>query len=140
MSLDRLFTSDRLIYRALENTLESREHYLSVLLQDPETFGQSSNTLLKPVTANDLEKTFSGAADAFLAVVIHLKTENGKEPTANNPPVGWLSLDSPPASRHHRSCTLGITIASAYQGKGYGTEAITWVVDWAFRVAGMHAV
>jgi len=140
MSLDRLFSSDRLIYRALENTPESRAHYHSVLLQDPETFGQSSNWLLKPPTTNDLEKTFSGAVDVFLSVVIHFKPENGKEPTPNNPPVGWLSLDSSPVSRHHRSCTMGITIASAYQGKGYGTEAITWAVDWAFRVAGMHAV
>ncbi|PSR84058.1 acyl-CoA N-acyltransferase [Coniella lustricola] len=31
-------------------------------------------------------------------------------------------------------------IASAYQDRGYGTEAVNWALDWAFRVAGMHAV
>ena len=111
-----------------------------MLLKDPETFGQSSSTLLKPLTVDALEKTFSGAADVFLSVVIHLKLDHGQEPAPNNPPLGWLSLDSPPKSRHHRSCSLGIVIASGYQGKGYGTEAITWALDWAFRIAGMHAV
>ncbi|KAE9369343.1 GNAT family acetyltransferase, partial [Stipitochalara longipes BDJ] len=141
MPLSHLFSSDRLIYRALENTSESRDHFRNVVLKDSETFGQASfNKLLKPLTSNDLEKTFSGAADVFLAVVIHLQNEDRKEPTPGTPPVGWLSLDSPPASRHHRSCTMGITISTDYQRKGYGTEAITWAVNWAFRVAGMHAV
>lgn len=139
MSFDRLFSSTRLIYRALENTPENRDHFLDGVLKDPATLGQSSNKLLKPLTSNDVEKTFSGAADAFLSVVIYLKQEVG-EPTPETPPVGWLSLDSHPVSRHHRSCTMGITISTEYQEMGYGTEAITWAVDWAFRVAGMHAV
>jgi GNAT superfamily N-acetyltransferase len=139
MSFDHLFSSDRLIYRALENTPENREHFLNVVLKDPATFGQCFNKLLKPLTSNNVEKTFSGAADAFLSVVIYLKQE-ARGPTLETPPVGWLSLDSHPASRHHRSCTLGITIRTEYQGMGYGTETITWAVDWAFRVAGMHAV
>lgn len=54
--------------------------------------------------------------------------------------IGWLTLDSHTLTRHHRSCTLGIMLASAYQGQGYGTEAINWALDWAFRVAAMHAV
>ncbi|PMD41105.1 acyl-CoA N-acyltransferase, partial [Hyaloscypha variabilis F] len=31
-------------------------------------------------------------------------------------------------------------VYSPHQGKGYGTEAINWALDWAFRVAGMHCV
>jgi hypothetical protein len=139
MSFDHLFSSYRLIYRNVENTAENRGCYLNMVLNDPTTFGQSVNRLLKPLSAADVDKTFSGAADAFLSVVIFLKQE-GAQPALGTTPVGWLSLDSHPSSRHHRSCTLGITIATDFQDKGYGTEAITWVVDWAFRVAGMYAV
>jgi RimJ/RimL family protein N-acetyltransferase len=140
MPLDRLFSSDRLIYRYLENTPESREHYLSVLLKDPETYGQSSYRLLSPLTLDDINKTFSGAAATLLSVVIHLKHEDGREPTAQDPPVGWLALESPAISRQHRSCSLSITISPDYQGKGYGSESITWALNWAFGVAGMHSV
>lgn len=54
--------------------------------------------------------------------------------------IGWLILDCHTLTLHHRSCTLGIMIGSAHQGRGYGTEAINWALDWAFRVAAMHAV
>jgi hypothetical protein len=110
-----------------------------MVLNDPATFGQSVNRLLKPLSSADVDKTFSGVADAFLSVMIFLKQE-GAQPALGTTPVGWPSLDSYPTSRHHRSCTLGITIATDFKGKGYGTEAVTWVVDWVFRVAGMHAV
>ena len=31
-------------------------------------------------------------------------------------------------------------IQSEYQGKGYGTEAIQWALNWAFQMAGLHRV
>ena len=40
----------------------------------------------------------------------------------------------------HRHTELGIDILEAYQGKGYGTEAIQWALDWAFDVADLHRV
>ncbi|EOO01061.1 putative gnat family protein [Phaeoacremonium minimum UCRPA7] len=44
------------------------------------------------------------------------------------------------AANHNRRCELGISLAPEFQNKGYGTEAITWAVDWAFRFANMHCV
>ncbi|CAJ2505214.1 Uu.00g126080.m01.CDS01 [Anthostomella pinea] len=41
---------------------------------------------------------------------------------------------------HHRSTEIGIGIIKAWQGQGYGGEAIDWVLDWAFEKAGMHRV
>jgi RimJ/RimL family protein N-acetyltransferase len=140
MSFDHLFSSDRLIYRALEDTTENKEHFRNVMLNDPNTVGQSVNRLLKPLTSADVDRSFSGASESFLSVIMYLKPEGAHPSSPTTPPVGWLSLDSHPTSRHHRSCTMGITISTDYQGQGYGTEAIIWALDWAFRIAGMHAV
>jgi RimJ/RimL family protein N-acetyltransferase len=139
MSFDNLFSSDRLVFRAFDNSPENKAFFLNLALNDPTTIARSVSRLLKPPASEDIDRLFNGAADSFLSVTIYLKQE-GIQPTASTPPVGWVSLDSNPNSRHHRSCALGITIASEFQGKGYGTEAIVWAVDWAFKVAGMHAV
>lgn len=41
---------------------------------------------------------------------------------------------------HHRFTEIGIDIAKPYQGKGYGSEAIEWILEWAFMAAGLHRV
>lgn len=45
-----------------------------------------------------------------------------------------------PNTAHHRHTEIGITILPAYQGRGYGREAIEWALDYAFRRAGLHRV
>jgi RimJ/RimL family protein N-acetyltransferase len=35
---------------------------------------------------------------------------------------------------------VGFTLAPAHQGKGYGTEALTGLLDWAFPTFGLHRV
>ena len=42
--------------------------------------------------------------------------------------------------KHHRSTSIGLNLLPAYQGKGYGSEAIRWALEWAFEEAGMHRV
>lgn len=185
LSFDQLFRSKRLIFRALENSPEHTAFIRDIMADDPETYAQSTNRLLVPLTVDDVEHDVEGLAKCLLAAIICLAPESEAEEESeddegrgysqhssgnspreagaggcSSPPpstssssstrapphggrltaVGWLTLDCHTLTRHHRSCTLGIMIASAHQGEGYGTEAINWALDWAFRVAGMHAV
>ena len=39
---------------------------------------------------------------------------------------------------HNRASEFGIMISSEYQGKGYGREAIQWLMEWAFNTANLH--
>jgi RimJ/RimL family protein N-acetyltransferase len=57
-------------------------------------------------------------------------------------PIGDLHLrtDDNPLKEHHRNVEIGIGIHRDYQGQGYGSEALRWVLDWAFRRANMHRV
>jgi hypothetical protein len=56
-------------------------------------------------------------------------------------PIGTISLMAPnPRLAHHRNTELGVTVATAYQNQGYGSEAVLWALEWAFRHANMHRV
>lgn len=197
MPFDRLFRTKRLLFRALENTPEHSAFIRDIMIEDPATYAQSTNRLLAPLTADEVESDVAGLVKSgLLAVVICLRptaasssqpppptgrkeeeeeyaqtedenqmssrsrrrrgrrqsssttssaSEEEEEDEQEDPPttataIGWLTLDCHTLTLHHRSCTLGIMLAAAHQGQGYGTEAINWALDWAFRVAAMHAV
>lgn len=57
-------------------------------------------------------------------------------------PIGMINVSTNVYGRNpsNRACSLGIAIAAPYQDSGYGTEAVRWTIDWAFRRANMHTV
>jgi RimJ/RimL family protein N-acetyltransferase len=64
-------------------------------------------------------------------------TRAEQEPT----PIGFAFLTgSGQLTAHNRNSTLGISLAKQYQEKGYGTEALNWVLDWAFIHGDLHSV
>lgn len=68
-------------------------------------------------------------------------TPSEPSPSASTPgtPIGQIHLSSLPSRmRHHRNTEIGIDILPAFQGAGYGSEAITWVLHHAFHRLGMH--
>lgn len=52
--------------------------------------------------------------------------------------LGWGGIH--PDVAHHRNTFVSISLAKEYQGRGYGREAINWILDWGFRHAGMHSI
>lgn len=189
-SFDHLFRTKRLVFRAMENSSEHTAFIRDMMVDDPETYAQSTNRLLSPLAYDDVENDIAGLVKSLLAVIICLRPEHDRQHHHNHhhredddeeageeeggeeeeeeeeehalrqtrrrrrrqhhhgsgsgadglTAIGWLTLDCHALTLHHRSCTLGIMLGSAHQGRGYGTEAIDWALDWAFRVAGMHAV
>lgn len=121
MSFDRLFRSDRLVYRAVEDTPEEKA-FLRESWSDPASYAQATNKLLVPPNAKDLDKDMESLPKALLGVVICLAVEDIDKGLLAGTRLGWLALDSSTPVRHHRGATLGITIAEPYQGKGYGSE------------------
>jgi RimJ/RimL family protein N-acetyltransferase len=35
---------------------------------------------------------------------------------------------------------IGISLAEPYRNKGYGSEAIRWILNWGFKTAGLHRI
>ncbi|KAJ5619254.1 hypothetical protein N7510_003238 [Penicillium lagena] len=130
------FRSARLIYRAVEPTED--EAFILTMQQDPVSFSNSNAMIAKPQSKKDALKCIQSLEEALLGVVICLPpTEAHGKPI----PIGAISLKPVPVPMmHHRSTEIGIGIVQAYQGQGYGSEAINWILEWAFETAGMHRV
>jgi RimJ/RimL family protein N-acetyltransferase len=55
--------------------------------------------------------------------------------------IGEIHMSALPLHKtHHRNTEIGLDILHLYQGRGYGSEAINWALDYAFRRAGLHRV
>lgn len=132
-----LWSSKSLVYRALENNAQDKTFLYESMMEDPTNWAQSTNRLLGPLTQDEIGKILDTLTKALLGVMICLPPP--KDTDGESVPIGYLCIDGPAVSSHHRSCTFGISIKKQYQGKGYGKEAINWSLNWAFRVAGMHA-
>ncbi|KAI0151672.1 acyl-CoA N-acyltransferase [Xylariaceae sp. FL1272] len=56
-------------------------------------------------------------------------------------PIGVISLTRPAEKMvQHANSMMSLLIREKYQRQGYGTEAITWALDWAFDYARLHRV
>ncbi|PSK44170.1 Polynucleotide 5'-hydroxyl-kinase grc3 [Elsinoe australis] len=130
--------SARLVYRAAESP------------EDDEFFRAINNDRIGYMNSNASNALLSGNTRAkdyqsyvmnkvLLGAVVCLPGSPGT--TAAPTPIGAVHLNSHGQNlNHHRHTEIGIDILPEYQGKGYGSEAIRWVLDWAFRRANMHKV
>jgi GNAT superfamily N-acetyltransferase len=152
------FRSKRLSYGAY-NSPEHNEFFHS-LQSEPLAFVSSCATLLRPVDrkfVDDVRKDL--LENSLLFVIIYKVAENpnvskgrvfssegetGENSTNNSNdriPIGSIFLKAESSDMRHHCCSeLGVDIIKEYQGHGYGSEAINWVLDWAFRQAGLHRV
>lgn len=151
----RPFDTPRLAFRAVRQP-EDLPLFLAIG-NDQAGFMNSnlSNTTL-PDNAAATKFMRSVATDSLLGATIWLKdtqsSKENEETRDNGAPashlksqwgtaVGEIHLSRlPPNAAHHRSTEIGIDILPAFQGRGYGREAIEWALDYAFRRAGLHRV
>lgn len=133
------YRSARLLYRAPEDN-PTDEAFFQALYSDPLIASMASGVLHRPLNTKE-GKDLRTQVDAmmFMSVVICIIPDEGsdKEPET----IGVISLKKKDALVvHNRTYEFGITIARQYQDKGYGSEAISWMLDWAFLTAGLHRV
>ncbi|TVY68984.1 putative ribosomal N-acetyltransferase [Lachnellula suecica] len=138
--------SERLVYRGLEDNDEDIE-FVRTLHLDSLGRTQYSTTLFKPSTKSDARERILRYQRKFISAMIclpissHDKEQKDAETSENPNPVGLISLSEPdPTTRHHRTSHIGIWIAPSYQRKGYGSEAIRWILTWGFQMGGLHRI
>ncbi len=131
------YQSARLTYRALEPEDETLVHTLE---SDPLSYIMSQLALKKPQAKRDTKQSFREISEnCLLGVVVCVIEANGGD--EDGKAIGVLNLTSlAPSHMLHRHTEMGLGLLPAYQGKGYGSEAIRWTLDWAFDMAGMHRV
>lgn len=160
--LKTLFQTERLVFRHILDEAD-RDFIHNYLHSDPVNNVFSGPGLLRPPSVRDADEVVNLLKSAILGVMICLPpataTENGtgKAATRHYRPedlttIGYVwvadadgllkkgdgALGS--GGNFAGSADLGISIAEAHQGKGYGAEAINWAVDWSFRFARLHRI
>ncbi|KEQ63798.1 acyl-CoA N-acyltransferase [Aureobasidium melanogenum CBS 110374] len=132
--------SRRLRYRAPESP-EDDTFFLSIT-NDINAYMNSNITNATIPSSKDAKKYQEFVMEkCLLGVVICLQSTNTDNDKSTSNPIGAIHLTKLPENQsHHRSTEIGIEILQEYQGKGYGSEAIRWIVDWAFERLGLHRV
>jgi RimJ/RimL family protein N-acetyltransferase len=128
--------SARLRYRAVDPQTDTA--LFRAINEDHLGYANSNASNIHLPDANDAVDFQKHVSEALLGAVICVSGEdNGTVDT----PIGHITLKAlPPRLQHHRHTEIGIDILPPFQGKGYGSEAIQWALDYAFRRAGLHRV
>ena len=131
------FRSSRLIYRALEP--EDDEAFILTIQQDPVSFRNANANLAVPQSKKSAKDYIKWMTEnTIIAVIMCLPPP---EPAGKAIPIGCIHLGrQAPHLAQHRNADIGIEIVKPYQGQGYGSEAIRWILEWAFVTAGLHRV
>ncbi|KAF4340698.1 GNAT family acetyltransferase [Fusarium beomiforme] len=140
------YQSNRLEYIRADKDDENLKKVSLAILQDPVIQALTAPTMLLPKGKKDVDSYVESVANSLLGVAICLKEdENKTEDKDKKSPtiigvmcIGWGGIS--PTVAHHRTAEIGISLLKEYQGKGYGREAINWIVDWGFRHAGLHTI
>jgi RimJ/RimL family protein N-acetyltransferase len=144
------FTSQRLTYRAVENT-PADANLMHRIQSDYVALAASDSGLLKPMTREESGKHRQYVAEKTLLGVIiclpnsskqdHQSLEQESAETVAEIDIGSIYLTAPRlGNEHHRNSHISLDILAAYQNKGYGTEAINWILQWGFQMAGLHRI
>lgn len=150
------FRSERLVYRAYEDDEDDKMFIHEYLENDPANTIMGSPHLPRPKPFKSAQQYIDFQTKALISVLVCLAPEkkdaqenttsgtnrDGKPNKKPRPtPIGMVSLFNVHGGEAvHRNSMVGIAIASPYKGKGYGGEAINWVLDWGFRKAGLHRI
>ncbi|OJJ45895.1 hypothetical protein ASPZODRAFT_544767 [Penicilliopsis zonata CBS 506.65] len=144
------FRSSRLVYRAIEPADD--DFLYTALYNDPAVLTNIYPGALKPLTKDvpvEIRKTV--IETALIAVMMCIPSSGTSSTTSggtgstgsteDTTSVGIILLKKdPPNQLHHRRAELAIALASEHQGRGYGPEAIRWILDWGFRQGGLHRI
>lgn len=120
-----LFTTERLIFRAPVEA--DRDHYIK-LWAEFNFHEMGSNEFPKPQGKKWIDAMLEKTREmAFHATIVSKETGDF---------LGDIRTNS--ANRKNRDAKLGVVIAEEQRNKGYGGEAIKYVIDLMFRSFGMH--
>lgn len=131
-----IWKTSRLVFRAVETSddpflYEINTHSLNLVNAAP--------FLPLPQNQNAINGFREYLEAALVGVLICLPNEKWKG-NDRAKPIGAMTLSQDPKARHHRVAGIGINILPEYTGKGYGSEAIKWALEYAFMTIGLHRV
>ena len=143
-----IFRSSRLEYRSIRAGDANQMSFVGGILGDSTLRATHLTMLPLPLEQADHPRLIKSMIDlAMLAVIIYLPSHTPSSPGSaavsdyEERPIGVLTLGDLPAEMlHHRSSDMIVVVVQCYRNMGYGQEAATWGLDYAFRHAHIHRV
>ncbi|RBR14527.1 uncharacterized protein FIESC28_07656 [Fusarium coffeatum] len=132
------FKSERLEFLKADKSDTRLQPLALEILQDPVIQALVAPTILHPKGQKECDSYIQSVCDSLLGVVIFIRDDNDTLQPIGIMCIGWGGIS--PSVMHHRNAEIGITILKEHQGKGYGREAINWMLDWGFKHAGLHTI
>jgi RimJ/RimL family protein N-acetyltransferase len=135
-AVENAWASDRLVYRAIEDNEEDRSTYTKLIVNDPVIRASYSYAVaFQPQTQDKVKDKIERNRSWFVSVFVCIPTVHscidGVQEDGGMKPIGMIGLHSYNAL--HQRADLAVAFGREYQDKGYGSEAITWILDWAFN-------
>lgn len=150
IDMSNAFRSKSLVYRAIEDTEEDKAFCHSLWLDPQSLHLNNYMPLFQPMSRHDCDSSEKACNRnrlicVFICLPADTKTSTGQEDTTCNKekptPIGSMNLHGMSSdTRHHRTNDIGILIAPQYRGHGYGSEAVNWILNWGFQMAGLHRI
>lgn len=164
------FKTERLVFRAMEDTEAHKDWLFKNLWDNPVNFGLATPATFVPQTRKGFNKDIETiTSNSLLAVFICLpkkqeeagsvqtsqqaekkeaggddndkdKKKAGSQDEEDATKIGMLVMGKNSNFTFRRRTGIGIQIVDAHQNQGYGREAINWALDWAFTFGDMHRV
>ncbi|GAA5926072.1 GNAT family N-acetyltransferase [Sporobolomyces koalae] len=130
------FSTSRLAFRPPEPAdYEAPNGFLWKLGSDATVQHGLTAGVVRPRTKAQIEKWYQEFDSAAIHAVFCIGINSS---STGLTPVGWITLD--PIVTLHRKATFGLAVAKEHQGKGYGREAMSWLLERAFNGYGLNKV
>ena len=138
-----VWQTQRLRFIKIDENREDVKAFLATTQNDPVLKSLVTSAPLKPSAKTEIDDLIKGFVGCILGVAVCLREdgtqEDGKPPTIiGTMGLGWGGISQKTAQ--HRNVHMGLSFAKEYQNKGYGGEALQWMLDWAFGHMGLHTV
>lgn len=131
--------SQRLVYTVFDS--DQYDEFMWAMNSDVVSWKNACAQIQRPMDRKMHNGMINWRLKQLLFVIINIVETTGDELVETLTPIGQLVLNVQDETMvQHRDCTLIIGIDKGYQRKGYGSEAIQWVLGWAFDYANMHRV
>ncbi|GAA5919484.1 hypothetical protein JCM1841_002227 [Sporobolomyces salmonicolor] len=131
------FHTSRLVYRAANPGAD--DAFWLDLFSDPQVLFGTLGSVPLPFGQTSVDRLNKYLGEAALSVIACLPAEDANEGEVKpGVPVGWFCLNK--VRDPHRKTSFGLAIHAKHQGKGYGKEAMEWLLEMAFLRFGLNKV
>ncbi|KAM0752150.1 acyl-CoA N-acyltransferase [Meredithblackwellia eburnea MCA 4105] len=134
------FSTRRLVFRSTDAQDKDDVAHLRQIHADPITLFKTMGSPPAPMN-NAKAEEFAKFCDSCVLSVFICLPKSETEPHIPGKVIGWMCLAPMTlSSAHHNKTHFGISLQKDYQGKGYGGEALEWLLDWGFKIRGLHKI